>query len=185
MKVALVVGHTAKAPGAVNGEYALSEFAFNLPLVEKLKARLGRTKNEAVLILRDEPDDYKGLPAKINAAKPDFIVSFHANAGPEGSEGSEVLYFTGSKAGQRLASVMLERIVRALGTKNRGIKPRTYSERGGYLLAKTEAPCVIVEPFFLSNNEETRRAVTSEGMAALLAAYEDGILRYVGENCGC
>jgi len=43
-----------------------------------------------------------------------------------------------------------------IGYRDRGIKPKDVEDRGGYLLRYTNAPCVIVEPCFMSNTQELK-----------------------------
>ena len=37
---------------------------------------------------------------------------------------------------------------------DRGLKPIKNRDRGAYLLRKTDAPCVIIEPFFIDNDND-------------------------------
>ncbi|MDY7034072.1 MAG: N-acetylmuramoyl-L-alanine amidase, partial [Thermodesulfobacteriota bacterium] len=60
-----------------------------------------------------------------------------------------------------------------LGLKNRGLKPKTAEDRGGYLLRNTIAACVIAEPFFIDNNEDLKTAIDKRDL--LVKAYANGI----------
>ena len=144
---ALVVGHTVNSQGAVNKRSGLTEFDFNNGLANRIKI-----KSEDVKIHIVYRDTYRKLPNDINALNSDFIVSLHCNAFNEEASGTEVLYYHKSSVGRRMADVLVEHLVGHLGLPNRGSKSKTAEDRGGYLLRYTNAPCVIVEPFFIDNN---------------------------------
>ena len=146
---ALVVGHTRGSQGAVNKSTGLTEFDFNNGMAVRVKL-----KSEAVKIEIVYRDTYKGLPSKINSTNPDFIVSLHCNAFNEKASGTEVLYYHKSSAGRRMADIFGGNLIDFLGLQNRGSKSKTSEDRGGYLLRYTNAPCIIVEPFFIDNDHD-------------------------------
>ncbi len=170
---ALVVGHRPGARGAFNRDKSVSEFDFNLALAGEIKQKVQRAKVEIVLRGND-PGGYDRLPGQINQLKPHFIVSLHCNAvGDRRVSGTETLYFTSSKKGHRLALTVQRHLVAALGLRNRHTKPRTVTQRGGKLLRHTVAPCVIGEPFFISNDDDLARAGVRRD--AFVAAYAAAI----------
>ena len=176
VKVALVVGHKPSSPGACNESYGLCEFGFYNPLVDKVAEELDGDI-EAVKILRDT---YKDLPDKINAEEPDLIVSFHANSfeeppGVDEVGGTEVLYYHKSAKGKAAATIMQEQLVDFLGTKDRGIVPTRSEDKGGYLLRYTHAPAILIEPFFIDNDEDLEAVLENEEefAAAIARAIED------------
>jgi N-acetylmuramoyl-L-alanine amidase len=155
MKIALVVGHSEKAQGAANSDSRITEFQYNKKLVAQTQEKLQNMGIEAVIIYRDT---YKGLPGKINKENPDLIVSFHCNACNKKASGSETLFLLRSKNGKILADELQKYVVSVLELPNRGAKPRTIDDRGGFLLKYTKAPCVILEPFFIDNNSDLKKA---------------------------
>lgn len=164
MKVALVIGHSCKSQGASN-KNSISEFEYNMFLVHRVK-RAVPSSIDVEIVCRDE---YKDLPDKINALNPDLVLSFHCNAFNTEVSGSEVLYYHTSETGQALAYRLQQLIVNALGLRDRGIKPKRSEDRGGYLLAYTKAPCLILEPFFIDNSSDLQIAGLKEDV--LVAAY--------------
>ena len=181
MKVALIIGHKAESPGSVNASTDVTEFEFNKCLVqfvssilnEKLKGTSLDGQLETEIVYREI---YKDLPAKVNALNPDFIVSFHANAFNASASGTETLYYYKSSKGKSLALIMQNQMVNCLELPNRGVKPKSSEERGGYLLCYTNAPCVICEPFFLDHDEDL---ITVQAKLNKLAnAYANGIMEY-------
>lgn len=124
-------------------------------------------------------DTFPTLASKINKVtkRGDFTISFHLNASssPQ-SNGSEVLYYHTSRKGKKLAEVFQKAILNALGTKDRNICPRCKSDRGGSLLFNTKEPCVILEPVFITNENEIK--LISERRKELAIAYTYAIKEY-------
>lgn len=174
-KCALVIGHKKSSPGAVNQASEQTEFAFNDSLaIDIEKAVTG------VCVQRIYRRTYASLPDDINAWKPDFIISLHCNAFNEQVSGTEVLYYHKSNSGREIAQVLIGHLVKALEIKNRGIKPKSSEDRGGYLLKNTNAPCVIAEPFFIDNDNDLKTALQKRGQ--LVAAYAKAIEEVGNEN---
>jgi len=165
---ALVIGHKKRSPGAKNAKANLTEFDFNEDLALRIERKIERTD-----IQRIYRRTYKELPDDINALNPDFIVSLHCNAFNGEVSGTEVLYYHKSQKGKKMAEILLSHLVEQLKLPNRGIKPKTTEDRGGYLLRYTNAPCVIAEPFFIDNDNDL--AGTQEDMDGLVAAYAAAI----------
>jgi N-acetylmuramoyl-L-alanine amidase len=168
-KCALVIGHKKFSPGASNKKSGLTEFAFN----EKLAMEIEDEVND-VTIQRIYRRTYNSLPDDINEFNPDFIISLHCNAFNENASGTEVLYYHRSTKGKLMAEILNENLVNALGLTNRGIKPKGAEDRGGYLLKKTAAPCVIAEPFFIDNDSDLIAA--NDNRDALIDAYATSIV---------
>jgi len=165
---ALVIGHKKKSPGAINANKDITEFDFN----EDLALRVER-KVEKSQVQRVYRRTYKQLPDDINELDPDFIVSLHCNAFDTKVSGTEVLYYHKSENGKKMAEILLLYLVDHLELPNRGIKPKTAEERGGYLLRYTKAPCVIAEPFFIDNDDDLVRA--QEDLDGLAGTYAKAI----------
>ncbi len=99
-----------------------------------------------------------------NRTSPRVIVEVHFNANIKVS-GCETLYYPGSRTGRYLASIVHETYAPFCNNKDRGIKEGWYrmdrpkikdypGDREGdevplYLLKRTKAPCLIVEPEFI------------------------------------
>lgn len=150
MKIALVVGHKERSPGACNSN-GLCEFEYNNQLVKLINKRLIDGKVESHIVYRNS---YLDLPVKINEIEPSHIISFHCNAFNKKASGTEVLYYHRSSTAKVMARTLQDSIVGVLGLPDRGIKPKTAEDRGGYLLKYTHAPCVIVESFFIDNDND-------------------------------
>ena len=152
MKIVIDVGHNRNAPGAANGTYGIDEFTLNNIEAVGLKPLLENDGHDVNIFYRDT---YETLPKQINALNPDLILSLHHNAAAAANaEGTEVLHWHTSRLGQILATSLQRNICNALGTRDRGLKPIKHDDRGGYQLGGTKAPCVILEPIFMSTDSE-------------------------------
>jgi N-acetylmuramoyl-L-alanine amidase len=170
---ALVIGHKKDSPGASNAEKGMTEFVFNDDLAKRIEGLVKKAKVKIVY-----RKSYSGLPADINALDPGFIVSLHCNAFNKEATGTEVLYYHLSKNGEKIAEILLKRLVGHLQLKDRKIRPKKTEDRGGYLLRYTNAPCVIAEPFFIDN--DTDLATAQADMDGLAQAYAEAIDEMVG-----
>lgn len=148
MRVALVIGHKMTSGGA-SSYNGVTEFEYNEELVGMVASNLSDEPDIEVLIFHRKK--YKDLPDEINEKNPDLVISFHCNAYDKTATGSEVLYYHKSKKGEQIAKVMINSIHQCLGLANRGAKPKRVEERGGPILKYTNAPCVMLEPFFIDN----------------------------------
>ncbi|MDL1987180.1 MAG: N-acetylmuramoyl-L-alanine amidase [Deltaproteobacteria bacterium] len=165
---ALVIGHKKSSPGAVNERAGLSEFHFNEDLAIRIEKKVQKTQ-----IQRVYRRTWEELPADINVLKPHFVLSLHCNAYNSRASGTEVLYYHSSDAGRTIAEILQRCLVDFLSLPDRGIKPKTSEDRGGYLLRYTNAPCVIAEPFFIDNDHDFARA--QKDLDGLAAAYTNAI----------
>lgn len=98
----------------------------------------------------------RDLPDEINTLNADIVISCHLNAFNEATQGTEVLYAKGSKKGEALAADALAILNREMGLHNRGLKEIKLGDRGGYVLVRTLAPCILIEPFFLDNFNDAK-----------------------------
>jgi len=165
---ALVIGHKKNSPGAVNERRKLTEFTFNEALASEIERAV-----VGVNIQRVYRRTYTSLPDDLNELDPDFILSLHCNAFNKSASGTEVLYYHRSALGRQMAEILQQQLVYALNLPDRGVKPKNSEDRGGYLLQKTYAPCLIAEPFFIDNDQDLE--VASTHYSALIDAYARGI----------
>ena len=154
MKVVLNVGHSLGSGGACNENSDINEFEFNTPLAAMISNTLMIHYGIDVYIVNQDEGDYSGLPAKINALTPDLVVSLHANAYNKETEGCEVLFCNGSAYGERLATIACSAMSTLLDNNKRGSFALNKGDRGYYLLHGVVAPAVLLEPFFIDNDED-------------------------------
>lgn len=152
-KICVVIGHGTNDPGATNKKD--NEFQFNSNFAEILMKKLSK-EYEVIKynrgILKSENI------AILNSYEADVILSLHCNsADNKKATGTEVIHYDKSKKGKELATILSKEISKALGLKNRGAKP-PFNGRGNSLLSKTKPVCVILEPFFISNDNDLKSA---------------------------
>jgi len=165
---ALVIGHQKTSPGAKNAGSSMTEFEFNENLSMLIEHRVLQTDIQRVY-RRTRVE----LLGDINALNPDFIVSLHCNSFAGDATGTEVLYYHKSSRGKMAAEILQRHLHNHLQLRDRGIKPRRSKDRGGSLLKKTIAPCLIAEPFFISNDNDLARAMSD--LDGLAEAYANAI----------
>lgn len=155
MKIILNIGHGGSDPGATGAD-GTDEHVFNR---DELAPRLIRELEAAGHTVKTiiQKNSFGELPARINAEKPDIILSLHFNCHNGLATGTETLFWLTSKRSRRLAECIQKRIVAALALPDRGIKGLLIG-RGSALLRRTNAPCVILEPFFGDNPHNLTRA---------------------------
>ncbi len=166
--VALVIGHREGSQGAVNRRSGVTEFTYNSMLADDIRVLLPDLDVKVI-----HRSTYKKLPGLINGYDPDLVISLHCNAFNQQATGTETLYYHKSGSGMRMASILQDKLVDALGLANRGIKPKRSEDRGGYLLRYTDAPCIIAEPFFIDNDADLKAA--SINRDELIRAYASAI----------
>lgn len=180
--VVLDVGHSELQKGAKSPYPPFTtEWDYNVRIAELIQKEVYRAV--AVIIHRDPvPDGYQRLPAKINALGGDFILSLHCNAATPTAFGTEMIYHPGSLQGRAFAQLVQDEVSRLFGWTEgkpgyRGIK-EPINGRGSSLLAETIAPCVIAEPFFLSNQHDYQRGIDYQ--PELASAYARAIDKFAG-----
>ena len=171
MKVAIIVGHEANKQGAVNVKTGVTEFAFNTRLAELIQDEFDLMPGfECIVVYRE--NGYEELPYDVNRTGADIAISLHCNAFNKKARGCETLHWYGSKNGALLAECLHDSFVNVYGvSSDRGVKPRTASDRGANLLRKTSMPCVIVEPFFIDNDAELEYALDNINKLAKAVVY--------------
>jgi N-acetylmuramoyl-L-alanine amidase len=182
MRVAVVIGHSNKDEGARNKNFEMSEFRFNQQLAHDIENNFSEYNMVDGITVVYRENGYAALPSEINLLNPDLIVSLHCNAFNEEVNGCEMLYYHKSEAGKKVAQIFQNKIVNLFENKDRGIKPKTSEDRGGYLLRYTNAPCIIAEPFFIDNDEEYLKARELFDSGELTSAYcecIDDALKYL------
>ncbi|WP_294962358.1 N-acetylmuramoyl-L-alanine amidase [Sulfurimonas sp.] len=173
MKVAIVIGHSTYSRGARNKSSDVSEFEFNEKLAKDIKANWSEhnLSDEIVLVYRE--NGYSKLPYEINDLDVDLVISLHCNAFNTTASGCEMLYYHKSVKGKNIAKIFQDKLTDILENKDRGIKSKDSEDRGGHLLKATNAPCIIVEPFFIDNDDDFLNATDDGG--ALVEGYCDAI----------
>ena len=179
-KVAIVVGHSKDRQGAANPDTGMAEYTFNYKVAQDIVSRLNNDEShsvEGVVVLRETT--LRELPGKVNATGAVLCLSLHCNAFNRTARGCETLYYHTSKGGLAFAKTVQHELMELLNTKDRGIKPKSSEDRGGYMLRETNMPCVIAEPFFIDEDQDYNMGMQYREDGQLAEAYTNAILNMI------
>jgi len=184
-RVALVVGHDKRKKGVrLKGGYY--EWDYNSKLVNEIFDILQKTPlKDSVAIFYRNPDiiGYSNKMRELHyniehTLQPHLAIEFHINgSNKRGVNGHEVLYYYKSKAGKELATNLNNIFNKLLQNRDRGIKQKTKTDRGGGFLHRGSYPCLITEPFFAQNIN--RYDIGTQGYQNLLGAYLEFIIDFI------
>ena len=186
--VIIDAGHGGFDSGKVGVDGTL-EKDVNLSISKKLAVFLKAADIHVIMTRTEDPglydkssdhkkrQDMQRRAALMNEATADCIVSIHQNSYPEESiHGAQVFYYTGSKEGKTLASLLQQHLIIGVDPQNhRTEKPND----SYYLLKNVSSPIVIAECGFLSNWEESKKLVDDTYQQKLAWAIHIGILQYL------
>lgn len=179
-KVALVVGHNSRSPGAwLLPPVRLSEFAYYSHVTERLLAIAPQAAPEIEFrrFFRQPAANYAveidDAYRPVNAWAPDLVLELHFNGG--GGNYAMMLVARGSERGVLAGKAVLSTMSAALaiprwtGGSPTGIAQVVGADRGGRSVWAAAAPTVLTEPFFGDHSQHAERvgALGIDGMARL------------------
>ena len=152
MKVFINPGHSLKYdPGAI-GATGTKECEINAEIA-KATAESLQLAGHTVIVYQQEKR-LADVAEMANASGASLFVSIHCNSSTnKQANGTETWHYTGCPTGKKFATKIQLEIVKAIGTRNRGVK----NSRSLYVLRKTVMPAVLVEAGFLSNVAEEQQ----------------------------
>ena len=163
MNIGLNIGHF----GTVGAVGYLDEVTLNHEVYNALKPKLEKAGHNVISCNDATPKDYVSATKLANKYNLDLLISIHFNSSSNASAtGTEVLYSLGSKKGKEYAESLSMAISETLGLENRGAKARA----SVYILNKTKAVCVLIEPLFVTNKEDTEK-YSAEKISDAIAEY--------------
>lgn len=170
-KVAVVIGHSLEDGGAYNENFAINEFRYNEPIASMIASELYKLGVCPVIIYRST---YDQMITDVNRTEADLAIELHCNGVLDKSvKGSETLYYYSSKSGLELAKEIQKSVVGVMGQRDRGPKPikeNSKDSRGWKFLKNTKMTAVILEPFFLSNDDSLQSGIDKADKLALAIA---------------
>ncbi|WP_141536068.1 N-acetylmuramoyl-L-alanine amidase, partial [Bacillus cereus] len=182
-------GHGGTDPGKAT--QGLHESDIVLDTSKRLQSLLEKNTPFRVMLTRETDirlgeNQGEDLKNRVNFAKEhngDVFVSIHANASQKhDGYGTETFYYKGSekkeltereKDSYMLADKIQKRLVKALDTRDRGVK-----EGDLYVLRENEMPAVLTELAFLDNSADYEKLASESGRQIAAEAIYAGILDY-------
>ena len=143
-------GHGGRDPGAV-GPSGYQEKDFALSVALQLESLLDST--DATVVMTRREDEFVSLAQRANMsndAQADFFLSIHANGHSSTTAAGTETFHDGSWRAEQFALGIQRDMLDILGTRHR----RVEKWDGLYVLGKTNAPAVLIEPGFLTNSAE-------------------------------
>ncbi|WP_323041161.1 N-acetylmuramoyl-L-alanine amidase [Gemmobacter sp.] len=176
--IALIVGHNARAQGAVRATDGRTEYDWCGDLAAAIKAH--GPGMYAVIRRQSHPSGYaseiRNAYVTADAMGVSATVELHFNGGPATATGTETLT-SGTKGSLRLARLIQPAMVGALGLRDRGLLTRGRNDRGGESLWAGRAPAVLLEPYFGSREADCQAA--DRHYAALAAAIHRACVAFI------
>jgi len=160
LKVAVVIGHNSRAPGAYcPAPISMSEYQFNGLVAAEMAQRAESDPNIAIKVFRRQPfssyrAQIKECYGRVNAWKPDIVLELHFNW-LNGAGRVEMICHPSSKKGEAIAQDLLLETGKLIPGSRKLLK-RGPNDRGGLSLSSAKAPAVMTEPFDCSNSEHRK-----------------------------
>jgi N-acetylmuramoyl-L-alanine amidase len=118
---------------------------------------LNQNKNIVIHLTRNS-DDFVTLSNRttiINRLKPDLVLSLHANANPDKNK-SGVELFVSKESKSYDTSNQIAKNLNEILSKNNTLKTTGVKNANFYILKKSEAPSVIIELGYLTNENDQK-----------------------------
>lgn len=179
--VVIDAGHGGEDPGAV-GVDGSKEKDITLAVARLVRmASLGDPTIQVVLTRdRDEFVELADRARIANQKKAALFVSLHVNACSDPSVCGVETYIDAKQrddsASGRVAAVLQERVVRVMGTRNRGVRSASL------YITRAQMPAVLLEMGFLTNDQERGALKSLSRQREIADAVYEGIRSFLGDG---
>ncbi len=179
-------GHGGTDPGSIGYKTKIHEDVLNLKMSLMLKDKLEkaginvvmtRTSDEALIEgrgkkwKRAEMEERRKLIVK---TRPNMVISLHQNSFTNHSlRGAQVFYDKNSDISRQIAESIQEQFKLNLNKSIKAPSPGDY-----FMLKCSNAPSVIIECGFLSNEEEEKLLQTDEYQEKIISSIYKGIVNF-------
>ncbi len=169
MKVAIVIGHNEKSKGAYSKHFGLHEWDFynkvNKCLFNAQTFWHDSTISGYISRIKDTAN-------RINKENFDLVIEMHFNSSIHNSaNGCETLYYYRSKKAKEHAQRFSDLVNYKTGIKvrNGGLKALTNrNDRGFASVFYTNAPTILIEPFFGNNESDCKKIESPANLANII-----------------
>lgn len=178
-KLAVVVGHNSKKPGAyASGLINKSEFVLNSAVAKRMVELADSDPSIEIKVFYRKPlnsysaqikDVYKRVNAWLESSSHDTILAYELHFNWLAGAGRiEMLHYPNSSYGIKASNILLDKTKQVISGSTK-LVPRGASDRGGLSLASCKAPCVMTETFDCSNDTHLAEVaeIGSEGIAQI------------------
>lgn len=174
--VVIDAGHGGNDTGALRG----NTLEKDLTLAIALKTReILREKGMKDVVMTRTTDKTLSLADRVdiaNSERADIFVSIHINASVKSeSKGIETHYYT--ESGYKVAQVIHEKLLNKISAEDRGLFKSKF-----YVINHTEAPAVLLELGFISNEQERSLLTSEKRQTDSAEAIAEGIIKYFMEK---
>lgn len=155
MKTAIIIGHDKTSPGAWSPFLHTSEYIYNSEVASYLGGVADIYKRP---VGAGYTTQMRKLAEEINPKGYDLVLELHFNSfKDETANGCEAIIYPESSS-RAFAEDFCQKVSTRFDVKNRGVKEHGKGERGYGFLSLMQAPAIILEPFFGSNEEAEKFA---------------------------
>lgn len=165
-------GHGGVQPGACYGGLKEKDAALSISLL--VKAKLEQTGFRVVMTRETDVDIPLRKRCEIsNTASADAFISIHLNAATSlDAYGAETWrWWSGGEFSRKLAACVQDGIIAETRARNRGVR-----QNASYcVLHRTNAPALVIECGFISNDVERALLFNPEYQAKIAKGIADGI----------
>jgi len=156
-KIAVVIGHDKKSPGAWSPFLKKTEYTYNSEVAEYLKG---------IADIYNRPDvggytsQMRKLAEILNPKKYDLVIELHFNSFDKIANlkgiGTEVVVYPGNPKTKKFGEAYCDMVSKKYDLENRGLKEGVSGGRGWGFLSMINAPAIILEPFFGDEAESAK-----------------------------
>jgi len=185
--IVIDAGHGGLDPGSIGYKTKVRESDVNLTISKKLETALKKA-GITVIMTRETEEGLYGLSTNnykkrdmakrkeiIQNARPNMVISVHMNSYIKHNlRGAQAFYDKNSEISQKLALCVQEQFAEHLDESDKGISIGDY-----YMLKCTEAPSIIAECGFLSNEEDEKLLLSSQYQDKIVDCIVAGVLKFL------
>lgn len=162
-KVAIIIGHRSASQGAYSPTLDKTEYQYNKAVAEML-LDVADVYERPNIPFASEGFIIKQLVKEVNKHNYDLVISLHFNSfHNEQAHGVTALHYITSKYGKIIADEFVKMVSDDFNIRKRALIPvSSKNQRGGTLICGLKSTCVLVEPFFGSNEYDACQFKDSE-----------------------
>ena len=185
--VVIDAGHGGLDPGSIGYKTKVRESDVNLAISKKLETELKKA-GISVVMTRTTQEGLYGLSTNnykkrdmakrreiIENARPNMVISVHMNSYVKHNlRGAQAFYDKNSEISKQLALAVQDQFASNLEASDKGVSIGDY-----FMLKCTQAPSIIAECGFLSNEEDEKLLLSDNYQNKIVACIVAGVLSFL------